>query len=192
MWVETPSNPLLKIVDIEAVAAVAHAARARVVVDNTFATPALQRPLALGADVVVHSVHEVPGRALRPDRRGHRHQRAGSAIERLGFLTNAIGAVPGPMDSYLGLRGLKTLGVRMRPHCANAAAVAGFLADHPDVGQVYYPAWTTTRVTWSPHAQMAGFGGMVSFTVGTPPRRSTSAAGPSSSSSPNRSAGWSP
>ena len=133
VWIETPSNPLLKIVDIAAVAAVAHEAGATVVVDNTFATPALQRPLALGADVVVHSVTKYIG--------GHSDLLGGAIvtsdaglIEALGFLVYAVGAVPGPMDSFLALRGLKTLGVRMRQHGSNAAVVARFLADHP-IGQ---------------------------------------------------------
>ena len=128
MWIETPSNPLLKIVDIGAASAIAHAAGARVVVDNTFATPALQRPLALGADAVVHSVTKYLG--------GHSDLIGGAVvtsdeewIERLAFLTNAVGAVPGPMDCYLALRGLKTLAVRMRAHCAGARRDRGLPAD---------------------------------------------------------------
>ena len=138
VWVETPSNPMLKIVDLAAVATIAHDAGARVVVDNTFATPALQRPLEHGADAVVHSVTKYLG--------GHSDLIGGAIvtsdpewIERLGFLTNALGAVPGPMDAFLALRGLKTLAVRMRAHCDNARAVAAFLASHPKVTAVHYP-----------------------------------------------------
>ena len=138
VWVETPSNPMLKIVDLAAVAAIAHGAGARVVVDNTFATPVLQRPLELGADAVVHSVTKYIG--------GHSDLIGGAIvtsdaewIERLTFLTNAVGAVPGPMDCYLALRGLKTLAVRMRAHCENARAVAAFLVAHPKVTAVHYP-----------------------------------------------------
>lgn len=166
VWFETPSNPLLKIVDIAAVSAVAHAGGARVVVDNTFASPALQQPLVLGADVVVHSVTKYLG--------GHSDLIGGAIvtseadlIERLGFLTNAVGAVPGPMDSYLALRGLKTLGVRMRRHCENAAAVASFLAEHEMVTQVYYPGLDDHQGHDVAGRQMDGFGGMVSFTVAT-------------------------
>lgn len=166
VWVETPSNPLLKIVDIEAVAGVAHAAGARVVVDNTFATPALQRPLALGADVVVHSVTKYVG--------GHSDLIGGAVVaddpdllERLGFLVNAVGAVPGPMDCYLALRGLKTLGTRMGRHCANARAVADFLKEHPAVTRVAYPGLETDPGHGVAARQMSDFGGMVSFTVGS-------------------------
>ncbi|MEX0983586.1 MAG: cystathionine gamma-synthase [Actinomycetota bacterium] len=164
VWFETPSNPLLKIMDIAAVSAVAHAGGARVVEDNTFASPALQQPLALGADVVVHSVTKYLG--------GHSDLIGGAIvtseadlIQRLGFLTNAVGAVPGPMDSYLALRGLKTLGVRMRRHCENAAAVASFLADHEMVMQVYYPGLEDHPGHDVAARQMDGFGGMIAFTV---------------------------
>jgi cystathionine gamma-synthase len=166
VWIETPSNPLLKIVDIQAVAEIAHAAGARVVVDNTFATPALQRPLALGADVVVHSVTKYIG--------GHSDLIGGAVVaddpdllERLGFLVNAVGAVPGPMDCYLALRGLKTLGTRMARHCANARTVAGFLQEHPAVTRVAYPGLETDPGHGVAVRQMSGFGGMVSFTVGS-------------------------
>jgi cystathionine beta-lyase/cystathionine gamma-synthase len=166
VWIETPSNPLLKIVDIRAVAEVAHDADARVVVDNTFATPALQRPLALGADAVVHSVTKYLG--------GHSDLIGGAVltsdpdwIERLGFLTNAVGAVPGPMDAYLALRGLKTLAVRMRAHGENAAAVAAFLSEHPAVDRVLYPGLPSHPGHAIAAVQMEGFGGMVSFTVAT-------------------------
>lgn len=164
VWIETPSNPLLKIVDIAAAAAVAHEAGATVVVDNTFATPALQRPLALGADVVVHSVTKYIG--------GHSDLLGGAIVtadaaltEALGFLVVAVGAVPGPMDSFLALRGLKTLGVRMRQHGSNAAVVARFLAEHPSVNQVYYPGLAEHPGHDIAARQMDGFGGMVSFTV---------------------------
>jgi cystathionine gamma-synthase len=164
VWVETPSNPLLKIVDIESVAAVAHAGHAKVVVDNTFASPALQRPVGLGADVVVHSVTKYLG--------GHSDLIGGAIvtsdaelIEALDFLTYAVGAVPGPMDAYLALRGLKTLGLRMRRHSENAMAVATFLADHPMVNQVYYPGLADHPGHGVAARQMDAFGGMVSFTA---------------------------
>jgi cystathionine gamma-synthase len=164
VWVETPSNPLLKIVDIAAVAEDAHATGALVVVDNTFASPALQRPLALGADVVVHSVTKYLG--------GHSDLIGGAIVaddadllDRLAFLVNAVGAVPGPMDSYLALRGLKTLGARMARHCANAQAIAEFLAGHGMVNQVYYPGLPSHPGHDVAARQMDGFGGMVSFTV---------------------------
>lgn len=166
VWVETPSNPLLKIVDIAAVADLAHEADAQVVVDNTFATPALQRPLTLGADVVIHSVTKYVG--------GHSDLIGGALVtddpallEQVGFLVNAVGAVPGPMDCYLALRGLKTLGARMARHCANAATVAGFLTDHPRVTRVAYPGLESHPGHDVAARQMDGFGGMVSFTVGS-------------------------
>ena len=165
VWVETPSNPMLKIVDIAAVSAAAHEHGARVVVDNTFATPALQRPLALGADAVVHSVTKYVG--------GHSDLIGGAIvtsddewIERLGFLVNSVGAVPGPMDSYLALRGLKTLAVRMRAHCAGARAIADYLVTHPAVIQVVYPGLESHPGHAIAERQMADFGGMVSFRVG--------------------------
>jgi cystathionine gamma-synthase len=166
VWIETPSNPLLKIVDIETVAALAHATGVQVVVDNTFASPALQQPLALGADVVVHSVTKYIG--------GHSDLIGGAVvtsdadlIERLGFLVNAVGAVPGPMDAFLALRGLKTLVVRMERHCANAEQVAAFLSTHGKVNQVYYPGLPSHAGHAVAAQQMSGFGGMVSFTVGS-------------------------
>jgi len=165
VWVETPSNPLLKIVDIEAVTAIAHAAGAQVVVDNTFASPALQRPLALGADVVVHSVTKYIG--------GHSDLIGGAIVasdlellERIGFLLNAVGAVPGPMDAFLALRGLKTLPLRMERHCANAAAISAFLEGNEKVNQVYYPGSRDHPGHDVAARQMSGFGGMVSFTTG--------------------------
>lgn len=163
VWVETPSNPLLKVVDVGAVASIAHDAGARVVVDNTFATPALQRPLALGADVVVHSVTKYLG--------GHSDLIGGALVtddealgERLAFLVNAVGAVPGPMDSYLALRGLKTLGVRMRRHCESADRIARFLEAHPRVREVHYPGLPGDPGHGTAARQMdGGFGGIVSF-----------------------------
>ena len=166
VWVETPSNPLLKIIDIQAVSAVAHAAGARVVVDNTFASPALQRPLSLGADVVVHSVTKYIG--------GHSDLIGGAVvtsdaelIERIGFLVNAVGAIPGPFDAFLALRGLQTLGVRMQRHCANAAAVARFLQGHDGIGAVYYPGLPEHPGHDVAVRQMRDFGGMVSFRAGS-------------------------
>ena len=166
VWIETPSNPLLRIIDIAAVSAAAHRGGARVVVDNTFATPALQRPLELGADIVLHSVTKYIG--------GHSDLIGGAVItsdegiiERLGFLTNAVGAVPGPMDCYLALRGLKTLAVRMRAHCDGAAAISAFLAEHPAVQRVYYPGLADHPGHQVAAAQMENFGGMVSFELAT-------------------------
>jgi cystathionine gamma-synthase len=169
VWIETPSNPLLKIVDIAAVSALAHERGARVVVDNTFATPALQRPLALGADVVVHSVTKYIG--------GHSDLIGGALvandpelIERLLFLLNAVGAVPGPMDCYLALRGLKTLAMRMERHAASASAIAAFLDGHPKVNQVYYPGLASHPGHDVAMRQMDAFGGVVSFRVGSAER----------------------
>jgi cystathionine gamma-synthase len=166
VWVETPSNPMLKIVDLAAVVAVAHEAGARVVADNTFATPALQRPLEHGVDAVVHSVTKYLG--------GHSDLIGGAIVtsdpewvERLGFLTNALGAVPGPMDSFLALRGLKTLAIRMRAHCDNARGVAAFLASHPKVTAVHYPGLVSHPGHTVAARQMSDFGGMVSFQVGS-------------------------
>jgi cystathionine gamma-synthase len=164
VWIETPSNPMLKIVDIAQVSAAAHAAGARTVVDNTFATPVLQRPLELGADAVVHSLTKYIG--------GHSDLIGGAIvtsdeawIERLAFLTNALGAVPGPLDSYLALRGLKTLAVRMRAHCENAGAVAAFLDGHAHVTKVHYPGLASHPGHDVAARQMSGFGGMVAFEV---------------------------
>lgn len=166
VWVETPSNPFLKIVDIEAAARIAHAAGARCVVDNTFASPYLQRPLALGADVVLHSVTKYLG--------GHSDLIGGAIassdetlLERLAFLQNAAGAVPGPMDCYLALRGMKTLAVRMRAHCEGARRVAAFLDDHPRVRRVHYPGLAAHPGHEVAARQMADFGGMVSFEMGS-------------------------
>ncbi|HEX6131323.1 MAG TPA: cystathionine gamma-synthase [Actinomycetota bacterium] len=170
VWLETPSNPLLKVVDVAAVAAVTHEAGARLVVDNTFATPALQRPLALGAHVVVHSVTKYVG--------GHSDLIGGAIVtddeelgERLAFLVNAVGAVPGPMDSYLALRGLRTLGVRMRRHAESALRLARFLEAHPRVAEVRYPGLERHPGHDVAARQMRdGFGGIVSFRAGTAER----------------------
>ena len=166
MWLETPTNPWLKVIDIEAVAAIARDAGARVVVDNTFATPYLQRPLELGADVVVHSVTKYLG--------GHSDLIGGAVvtsdddlIERLTFLQNAAGAVPGPMDCYLALRGVKTLAVRMEAHCTGAERVAAFLAGHERVRRVHYPGRPEHAGHQIAARQMRRFGGMVSFEVET-------------------------
>jgi len=162
VWIETPSNPLLTIVDIAAVAEVAHARGARVVVDNTFATPYLQTPLAHGADVVVHSTTKYIG--------GHSDVIGGALVtndeqlaEQLRFVHYAVGGVPGPMDAYLTLRGVKTLAVRMDRHCENAAAVAEMLASHPAVASVRYPGLASHPGHDIATRQMRGFGGMVSF-----------------------------
>jgi cystathionine gamma-synthase len=162
VWVETPTNPLLSCVDISAVAAVAHDRGARVVVDNTFATPYLQQPLAVGADVVVHSTTKYLG--------GHSDVVGGfvalndSALaERLAFLQNAVGAVPSPFDCYLVLRGVKTLAVRMERHCGNARAVVDMLLAHPAVGRVLYPGLNDHPGHAVAARQMRDFGGMISF-----------------------------
>jgi cystathionine beta-lyase/cystathionine gamma-synthase len=167
VWLETPTNPFLKIVDIERVSAVAREAGAMTVVDNTFATPYLQRPLELGADVVVHSVTKYLG--------GHSDLVGGAIvanddelIERLTFLQNAAGAVPGPMDCYLALRGVKTLAVRMEAHCTGAERVAGFLGDHPRVRRLHYPGLPEHPGHAVAARQMRRFGGMVSFEVARP------------------------
>jgi cystathionine gamma-synthase len=164
VWIETPTNPLLNVVDIRAVVEAAHAAGAKVVVDNTFATPYLQRPLELGADVVVHSTTKYIG--------GHSDVVGGFAAtndpaiaERLRFLQKSLGAIPGPFDAWLVLRGVKTLAVRMRQHCENAAAVVEFLHAHPRVEQVLYPGLPDHPGHEIAVRQMREFGGMVSFLV---------------------------
>ena len=162
VWIETPTNPLLNVVDIAAVAEAAHAVGAVVVVDNTFATPYLQRPLELGADIVVHSTTKYLG--------GHSDLVGGFAAtndptvaERLAFLQNSLGAVPGPFDAWLVLRGLKTLALRMQRHCENARAVAEFLDGHPQVERVLYPGLAAHPGHDVASRQMSDFGGMVSF-----------------------------
>jgi cystathionine gamma-synthase len=164
VWIETPTNPLLAIVDIAGVAAFAHERGALCVVDNTFATPYLQTPLALGADVVVHSTTKYVG--------GHSDLVGGFVAtnddvldERLGFVQNAVGAVPSPFDCFLALRGLKTLAVRMDRHCASAAVIADMLCQHRAVERVMYPGLETHPGHALATKQMRGFGGMVSFTV---------------------------
>ena len=164
VWLETPTNPLLTCVDIEAVAALAHAHGATVVVDNTFATPFLQQPLALGADIVVHSSTKYLG--------GHSDVVGGfvavndpSLAERLRYTQNAAGAIPGPFDCYLVLRGVKTLAVRMERHCSNARAVVDMLLAHPVVDRVLYPQLPDHPGHAAAAKQMRDFGGMVSFTV---------------------------
>ena len=162
VWIETPTNPALGIVDIAAVVAVAHAHDVRVVVDNTFATPYLQQPIALGADVVVHSTTKYLG--------GHSDTIGGFAAVRddelgdqLAFLQNAMGAVPGPFDCYLVLRGIKTLAVRMDRHCENAATIAAMLDQHPAVERVLYPGLVSHPGHEIARRQMRAFGGMISF-----------------------------
>jgi cystathionine beta-lyase/cystathionine gamma-synthase len=162
VWIETPSNPLLNIVDIEKAAEAAHAAGALLVVDNTFATPYLQRPLELGADIVVHSTTKYLG--------GHSDVVGGFAAtndptiaERLLFLQKSLGAVPSPLDCWLVLRGIKTLAVRMRQHCHNAHALSGFLERHPRVEQTLYPGLPRHPGHAIAAKQMHDFGGMISF-----------------------------
>ena len=165
VWIETPSNPMLKIIDIAAMVEVAHSHGAIVVVDNTFATPALQQPLALGADAVVHSTTKYLG--------GHSDVVGGAVIlpndaltGELAYLHNAAGAIASPFDSYLTVRGIKTLAVRMDRHSQNAGSIANRLQSHPLVEQVFYPGLTTHAGHDIARAQMSGFGGMISLTVG--------------------------
>jgi cystathionine gamma-synthase len=162
VWVETPTNPLLNVVDIRAAAEAAHAVGALVVVDNTFATPYLQRPLELGADVVLHSTTKYLG--------GHSDVIGGflatndpTVAERLYFLQKSLGGIPGPFDAWLVLRGVKTLAVRMRRHCENARSVAEFLDGHPRVERVLYPGLPSHPGHEIAARQMADFGGMVAF-----------------------------
>lgn len=164
IWCETPTNPLLGIADIAALAGIAHDHGARLVVDNTFASPYLQQPLELGADVVVHSATKYLG--------GHSDVVGGAVvtseqelIEQVAFLQNGGGAVPGPFDAWLTLRGIKTLAVRMERHCDNAERVVEFLTGHPKVRRVYYPGLAEHPNHEVAAKQMARFGGMVSFTV---------------------------
>jgi cystathionine beta-lyase/cystathionine gamma-synthase len=164
VWVESPTNPLLKLVDIEAVSKLAHARQALLVVDNTFMSPYFQRPLSLGADIVVHSATKYLG--------GHSDVIGGTLVvnrddlfERLSFLQNAVGGVPGPMDAWLVLRGIKTLAIRMREHDHNARQIAAFLVDHPKVARVFYPGLPDHPQRDLARKQMSGFGGMISFEV---------------------------
>jgi cystathionine gamma-synthase len=162
IWTETPTNPLLNIADIRALTQAAHEAGAMLVVDNTFASPYLQQPLALGADVVVHSTTKYLG--------GHSDVIGGALVvadpdlaERVAFIQNATGGVPGPFDAWLTLRGIKTLAARMDRHCRNAMRVAQMLAEHPAVAQVFYPGLPTHPGHKTAQEQMRAFGGMVSF-----------------------------
>ncbi|MDT4934406.1 MAG: cystathionine gamma-synthase [Pseudonocardiales bacterium] len=164
IWCETPTNPLLGIADIAALAEIAHDAGARLVVDNTFASPYLQQPLPLGADVVVHSTTKYLG--------GHSDVVGGALVtgdvelgQELTFHQNAMGAIAGPFDAWLVLRGIKTLGVRMDRHCANAERIVDFLTTHPAVDKVLYPGLPEHPGHDIAARQMSAFGGMVSFTL---------------------------
>jgi cystathionine gamma-synthase len=164
IWCETPTNPLLGIADIAVVAEIARSAGARLVVDNTFASPYLQNPLALGADVVLHSTTKYVG--------GHSDVVGGALVtsddelaEALRFTQNAVGSVPGPFDAWLTLRGVKTLAVRMERHSDNAERIVELLTSHPAVTQVYYPGLPEHPGHEVAAKQMRRFGGMVSFTV---------------------------
>jgi cystathionine beta-lyase len=164
IWIETPTNPLLRIIDIEAVAAIGHEVKALVVVDNTFSSPYLQNPVLWGADIVMHSATKyinghsdvVMGILCVNDSELH---------QRLAFIQNTCGATPGPQDCFLVLRGIKTLHIRMQRHCENGRAIAEFLQQHPKVDLVYWPGFE-----WHPNHQIAAkqmrdFGGMISFTL---------------------------
>ncbi|MGO9801822.1 MAG: trans-sulfuration enzyme family protein [Steroidobacteraceae bacterium] len=162
LWVESPTNPLLKLVDLSAVAALAHEHRLLAVCDNTFATPFIQRPLEHGFDIVVHSTTKYLN--------GHSDAIGGAAVvregseltERIAYLQNAVGGVPGPFDSFLTLRGIKTLALRMERHCANAHAIAQFLEQHPAIERVYYPGLASHAQHALARRQMqGGFGGIV-------------------------------
>lgn len=163
VWIETPTNPMLKIVDIAAIAAIARKRGLLVVVDNTFASPMLQRPLTMGADIVVHSATKYLN--------GHSDMVGGIAVvgadtelaERLAFLQNSAGAVQGPFDSFLALRGLKTLHLRMQAHCDNALALAQWLETQPAVSKVIYPGLASHPQHALAARQMTGFGGIISF-----------------------------
>lgn len=164
IWIETPTNPLLKIVDIEAVAKLAKAKNVIVVVDNTFATPYLQRPLELGADIVMHSATKFIN--------GHSDMVGGIVVtadtllaEQLGYLQNSVGSIAGPFDSFLALRGVKTLDVRMQRHCESAMRIAEWLEEHPRVDSVLYPGLPSHPEHALARQQMAGFGGIVTFFI---------------------------
>ncbi len=160
VWIETPTNPLLQIIDIAAVAELAHHSGALLAVDNTFASPYLQRPLEQGADLVVHSTTKYLG--------GHSDVIGGAVVgskallEPIAFYQNAAGGVPGPFDSWLVLRGIKTLAVRMERHCANARELARWLANHPNVERAYYPGLPSHPNHAVARRQMRDFGGMIS------------------------------
>jgi cystathionine gamma-lyase len=165
VWVETPTNPMLKIVDIAALCAIARRHGLRVVVDNTFASPILQRPLALGADIVMHSATKYLN--------GHSDMVGGMVVvgadaelaEQMAFLQNSIGAVQGPFDSFLALRGLKTLDLRMKAHCANALSLATWLETHPAVEKVIYPGLASHPQHALAKQQMQGSGGIISIVL---------------------------
>ena len=164
LWAETPTNPMLNIIDIEKLGDISKKHNLTFVVDNTFATPFLQRPLDLGADIVMHSLTKYMG--------GHSDVVMGAAIckdddlvDRLYFIQNSCGAVPGPMDSFLVLRGIKTLHLRMQRHCENAKVIANYLKEHPKVGDVYWPGFESHPNHEVAKKQMDDFGGMVSFNL---------------------------
>ena len=164
IWIETPTNPMLNIIDIKKMAAIAKSYKVLLAVDNTFATPYLQQPLDLGADIVMHSATKYIG--------GHSDIVMGALVvknealaEKLYFIQNASGAIAGPQDCFLALRGIKTLHVRVQRHCENAFAVADYLNNHPKVAQVFYPGLTSHPNHHIAKAQMSGFGGMMSFTT---------------------------
>ena len=164
IWVETPTNPMMNIIDIKAVAAIAKKHNILLAVDNTFASPYIQQPLKLGADIVMHSATKYLA--------GHSDVVLGALVvnktdlaERIGFIQNASGAICGPMDSFLTLRGIKTLHVRMHRHCENAETIAHFLNNHPKIETVFWPGFETHENHDVAKAQMNGFGGMLSFTT---------------------------
>ena len=164
IWAETPTNPMLNIIDIKALSIISKKNKLTLVVDNTFATPFLQRPLDLGADIVMHSLTKYMG--------GHSDVVMGAAIckddaiaEKLFFIQNSCGAVPGPMDSFLVLRGIKTLHIRMQRHCENGKEIATFLNNHPKVDKVYWPGLKTHPNYSVAKNQMDDFGGMISFNL---------------------------
>ena len=162
VWVETPTNPMMNVIDIKAVSVLCKSNDVLLAVDNTFASPYIQHPLNLGADIVMHSATKYLA--------GHSDVILGSLVtndkslaERLGFIQNASGAVPGPMDSFLTLRGIKTLHVRMQRHCENAAEIAHYLKTHPKIEKVYWPGFEDHPNHHIAKAQMSDFGGMLSF-----------------------------
>ncbi len=164
IWAETPTNPMLNIIDIESLGKISKKHNLIFVIDNTFATPYLQRPLDLGADIVMHSLTKYMG--------GHSDVVMGAVIcknedlaERLYTIQNSCGAVPGPMDSFLVLRGIKTLHLRMQRHCENGKVIAHFLKQHPKVGDVYWPGFTSHPNHKIAKKQMDDFGGMISFNI---------------------------
>ena len=164
VWLETPTNPLLNVVDIQKISNITHELGGLLIVDNTFATPYLQKPISLGADAVVHSATKYLG--------GHSDVVGGfvatndeKLVEHLSFIQNAVGAVPSPFDCYLVLRGIKTLAVRMDRHCENAKAIVSLLSEHTKVKQVFYPGLESNKGHEIAKNQMTNFGGMVSFTV---------------------------